>query len=656
VPARRVQLLHERSRRVVVASLCGIWFDAPVRVGVYVALWHVREAFAPRRIVVDGEHGIVLVAPTHLLSGSVVAKASFCARRSLLDELFAAPLPERMFNRNNRLLVVLDGGSAVSGQMMHELFQRALVANDFSDSALDRSSDAIVRSYLVDLYAAALNDADAHRTMAEAAPRVRQFADALLGDAPTRAAPVPFDASDAADQVRVRRVLAIEESVTSLVFGIKGKIDATVEIAVGADRSLVVPLELKTGRAGNSRVAHRAQAMLYAALLAERRAAVDALAAGTAAAATTPTWLHAEALPSGGVALLHYLNPDVGGTEGVRLSWLELCALVSNRNDIVAHADGAARGAPDAASAGVDARVPLVRAAAVVRRLPRRPTSAAAADRDGFFADTVARLFGTLPESHLAYFRQWERALSLEEHASFERAATCGRAAPRRASAMAPALPTCASVASSTAIEAACVRCTSLCARPNTAAPRRRRRPTASRSLLDGAISVGDTVTLSVESGPRGVLVGRVHRLSDTAVVVSSRDPLRATARLESAHWRWRIDHEESTSTLSRPARQRRAAAAVGTPLPPARRPRAARVRRGDGAPLLPRVHAMLNDAQRAAIERVRTARDYVLIHGMPGTGKSTTVAALLMQLLADGRRCCSPRTRTPPSTQCWSS
>jgi DNA replication ATP-dependent helicase Dna2 len=642
VPARRVHLLHERSRRVIVASLCGIWFDAPVRAGLYVALWHVREAFAPRRIVVDGEHGIVLVAPTHLLSGSVVAKASFCARRSLFDELFAAPLPERMINRNavdinntnkNGASAGGQGASAVSGQMMHELFQRALVANDFSDSALATSTGAIVRSYLVDLYAASLSDADALRFMAEAAPRVRQFADTLLGDAP-RAMPVPFDASDAADQVRVQRVLAIEESVVSLVFGLKGKIDATVEIGVGADRNLVVPLELKTGRAGSSRVAHRAQAMLYAALLAERRAAVDALAAGTPA---TPTWLHSEALPSGGVALLHYLNPDVGGTEGVRLSWLELCALVSNRNDIVAHltAPPAVRQMPPVLASTHGCRSCVQLPSCAVYHVANERGNGAY--RDGFFADTVARMFGTLSESHLAYFRQWERALSLEEHASFEsrRDVWSSSAESRERNGTCFADMRLNRVIDS---ERGGARVLYEFVRGGVAAEGGGGGELAPRSLLDGAINVGDTVTLSVENGPRGVLVGRVHRISDAAVVVSSRDPLRATARFESAQWRWRVDHEESTASF-RGLRANvvqlllspRLCRLLVDLVPP-------EFGVSDGAPLLPSVHAMLNEAQRAAIERVRTARDYVLIHGMPGTGKSTTVAALLIQLIADGR------------------
>ena len=44
-----------------------------------------------------------------------------------------------------------------------------------------------------------------------------------------------------------------------------------------------------------------------------------------------------------------------------------------------------------------------------------------------------------------------------------------------------------------------------------------------------------------------------------------------------------------------------------------------------------------LNPSQEAAILKVLTARDYALILGMPGTGKTTTIACLVQVLVARG-------------------
>ncbi|KAG0003793.1 Tripartite DNA replication factor [Modicella reniformis] len=45
-----------------------------------------------------------------------------------------------------------------------------------------------------------------------------------------------------------------------------------------------------------------------------------------------------------------------------------------------------------------------------------------------------------------------------------------------------------------------------------------------------------------------------------------------------------------------------------------------------------------LNDDQRRAVEAVLTAKDYALIIGMPGTGKTTTIAHIIHMLVAQGK------------------
>ena len=47
---------------------------------------------------------------------------------------------------------------------------------------------------------------------------------------------------------------------------------------------------------------------------------------------------------------------------------------------------------------------------------------------------------------------------------------------------------------------------------------------------------------------------------------------------------------------------------------------------------------ATLNVDQRAAVKKVLSAKDYTLVLGMPGTGKTTTIAHLIRALIADGK------------------
>lgn len=69
----------------------------------------------------------------------------------------------------------------------------------------------------------------------------------------------------------INKLLDVEEKVWSPIYGLKGMIDATVQVAMKdghGDRTLTVPLELKTGKFSNA--AHKAQTALYTLLLSDR--------------------------------------------------------------------------------------------------------------------------------------------------------------------------------------------------------------------------------------------------------------------------------------------------------------------------------------------------------------------------------------------------
>lgn len=69
----------------------------------------------------------------------------------------------------------------------------------------------------------------------------------------------------------VNKLLDVEEKIWSPVYGLKGMIDATVQVVMQdgvEERTLTVPLELKTGRFPSA--AHKAQTALYTLLLSDR--------------------------------------------------------------------------------------------------------------------------------------------------------------------------------------------------------------------------------------------------------------------------------------------------------------------------------------------------------------------------------------------------
>lgn len=69
----------------------------------------------------------------------------------------------------------------------------------------------------------------------------------------------------------VNKLLEVEEKLWSPTYGLKGMVDATVQVSMkddGGERTLTVPFEIKTGKFSNA--AHKAQTALYTLLLSDR--------------------------------------------------------------------------------------------------------------------------------------------------------------------------------------------------------------------------------------------------------------------------------------------------------------------------------------------------------------------------------------------------
>ena len=69
----------------------------------------------------------------------------------------------------------------------------------------------------------------------------------------------------------VNKLLEVEEKVWSPNYGLKGNVDATVQVLLQDDndeKTLTVPFELKTGK--HQSAAHKAQTSLYTLLLSDR--------------------------------------------------------------------------------------------------------------------------------------------------------------------------------------------------------------------------------------------------------------------------------------------------------------------------------------------------------------------------------------------------
>lgn len=154
--------------------------------------------------------------------------------------------------------------------MLHEIFQEALLANQWDLPYLCRVIERITDKHVEDLYTIKVGMAIAREHLQSKMTELTYWAGAFVSSQPNAEAVVE-DRNDKKANMAVTRLLDVEEHVWSPMYGLKGNIDATVEVAMQdgkVSRTLTVPFEVKTGKHANSN--HVAQTALYTLLLSDR--------------------------------------------------------------------------------------------------------------------------------------------------------------------------------------------------------------------------------------------------------------------------------------------------------------------------------------------------------------------------------------------------
>lgn len=183
----------------------------------------------------------------------------------------------------------------------------------------------------------------------------------------------------------------------------------------------------------------------------------------------------------------------------------------------------------------------------------------------------------------------------------------------------------------------------------------------AADSLLNGHMSVGDAVVISVEPDllafskgyiigltPEEVVVGVDHKLDPQDIAQRTRVKSGGKALCDDAV-EFRIDKDEMFGGMAKirynlanlffvNGDTRRLELVVDL-RPPVFNKQYDELLESPGCrPVLLNVAKSLNSSQNLSMEKVLNAEDYALILGMPGTGKTTVIAALIETLVALGK------------------
>lgn len=165
-------------------------------------------------------------------------------------------------------------------------------------------------------------------------------------------------------------------------------------------------------------------------------------------------------------------------------------------------------------------------------------------------------------------------------------------------------------------------------------------------TLLSGHMSVGDAITVSIAPDLLGLAKGFITELRPDAVSVGVDHELNVTAYAARMHVKeqqliFRIDKDELFGGM---ARVRDNLAQLFYASGDTKRLqlivdlRPPRFVQDIDVELSERAVAGLNASQQRAIAKVLDAEDYTLILGMPGTGKTTVIAAVIRQLVHMGK------------------
>ncbi|THG99127.1 hypothetical protein EW026_g3162 [Hermanssonia centrifuga] len=602
-------------------------------------------------IEVTSKANLVVHHPDILITATALSNAPQCRRKPLLQN-FVRSTSEAT-------------PALVWGNILHEVMQTCLSEQCWEDRFIDARIAEVSQRCLGELLKIGVNLDQAKREVKARASGLQTFAQRYISQAPKEAAVLVNTRSERGQKslLAISQLIDVEEDIWSPTYGLKGKLDASVQAVItDMDESsnpfakarptatttfVKVPLEIKTGRAVAG-MEHRAQTMLYTLLMAER---------------------YETEVPSG---LLYYTQSE----EVVRVPAArnEIKALIMARNEMAIYMMrraniGGTSGKTGDAVPDVEANVepepflpPTIddvrtcgKCYVVDTCMLYRRAVENVVDDSSPISDIYDLKTSHLTSTQGEFFKKWEALISLEEQdlVRFKKELWTMGAAEREQkgrcfsnmvldTSQSPAVKLPPTPTPTLKQEAKIHQFTYAFRKASSSA--------GQGSLLNGHMGIGDAVTVSVEPDLIAFVRGYILNLTPEEVILgvdhalSIHDIRKRRPRVGPVVFR--IDRDELFGGMGRirgnlaqlfyaDGDTRRLELVVDLrspvfdplegPIVPEHEP-------------LSKVVAKLNNNQQEAMRRVLGARDYALILGMPGTGKTTVVSAIIKALVCMGK------------------
>ncbi|PON87540.1 hypothetical protein TorRG33x02_167180 [Trema orientale] len=297
LPYKVLRLLNEQNGAERAAYLWEEWFYSVISPGDTVNI--IGEFDDQGNCHVNREKNFVIVHPDLLVSGTRVAASFNCPRRTVLDE---------------RLRCNENSSAALIGTLLHQIFQAGLTKKMPTMTFLEDYARTLLQQNIENLYACGVNEKDTYRTLVEAIPKLLNWVNLFKYPQDSNYPTVDFGSDFGSKKVNISEVFDIEEMAWAPKYGLKGMIDASIRVGIGSNKyeknEKVMPLEFKSGKApnGQSSMEHSAQVILYTLLMSER---------------------YQKHIDSG---LLYYLQSEQ--TQGISVRRSDLIGLIMRRNEL----------------------------------------------------------------------------------------------------------------------------------------------------------------------------------------------------------------------------------------------------------------------------------------------------------------------------------
>ncbi|PGH18544.1 hypothetical protein AJ79_00323 [Helicocarpus griseus UAMH5409] len=622
-PQKVLSVQEERSEVSRAIILRETWADTPCTKGSYI---HLIGSFDFKgQCVVDDAENMIILHPDHLISATVVADSFTCQRRAVLQDRVKAT------SEANK--------PQVYGHILHEIFQAAMRANRWDLDWLREVISSTLEHYVESLYEIQVELPEATEHLMSKMPSLRAWAEMFVRSHPM-ADSIMEDKNGTSSRMSINKLLEVEEHIWSPMYGLKGNVDATVQVVVhegGEKKTLTVPLELKTGR-NSTNETHRAQTALYTLLLSDRYD-LDVT-----------------------FGILYYL--DVTKTHRIRAIRREILQMIQQRNRLSEYVCNKLDLPPMLKKPRI-CKTCYAKNACFTYHKVMDNGDGETSEMGSSFLEVV----GHLTPSHRDFFKKWDALLTMEEKDAMKFRRELWTMLSNEREGVGRCFGN-VMVEPGTAHEETDVpkinrfRYTFL-----------KHQPASSFSFGDSQLTVGEPIVISDEKGHFALANGYITNISRKRISVAvdrrlhnsrtrcadfdahrhqsftgimevvdngGRQSTITPEKAEDTNL-YRLDKDEFSNGMATvrnnlvcmmdnnmfQARQLRDLIIDG---------HAPSFKPVSSSTLSSIAEAKLNVDQKQAIEKVMSANDYALVLGMPGTGKTTTVAHIIRALTSQGK------------------